>query len=203
MSPERISHLKRIRASWMLVLLALPVLVACDPSRFMIEGKNPIQCRIYGPINSVEHTSNQFVLEHGAVLDLSVAGLTQYRFVMNTNLLEGDGMSIMLRPRAEESVVDSGVVVHLSKTHSFVDSAGHLLLDLPQVHLRDQGNELITLLSENHELEVTIGCDTIMKHRTSLIETDDIVLQASRTSKVRITGPSWQEVPRDDWKGDN
>jgi hypothetical protein len=182
------------------LLLALPLLAGCDPSRFMLTGKNPIQCRIYGPVNSVEHTPDITVLEPDGVLGLSVAQLTEFRFVMNTTLLEGEGMSIMLRPIAQESVVDSGIVFHFSKSHSYIDSAGHLLLDLPQVHMRNQGNELITVLSENHELELTIGCDTILKRMTSMMETDDIVLKADPTSKVRITGADWQEIPNSDEK---
>ena len=176
---------------------------SCDPSRFLLESKhNAVLCRIYSPISTVEHNTTQFVVSDGGSVDMCVPQLTQYHIAMNVSLLEGEGMVIMMRPIAQETVVDSGLALHLGKTHSYLDSAGRMIKDMPEVRLREKKNEIITLLSENNELEVTIGCDTILKRHTALKESDDVVIAAYPSSKVRIVSPSWKEIPKDEWKDD-
>jgi hypothetical protein len=121
---------------FVLSVLAIGALGGCDPSRFYLEATHPITCRIYAPIATVAHSFRDFTVSEGGTVAMSVAELTQYRITMNVGLLQGDGYRLMLRPVAEESVVDSGLVLVLSRSHSRLDSAGHTLIDLPNVHLR-------------------------------------------------------------------
>ncbi len=189
--------MKKSRTWLMFVVLCSCWVMGCDPSRFYLESTHPITCRIFAPIATVTHSIHDFTVNEGGAVDMSVAELTQYRMTMNVSLLQGDGYRLMLRPVAEESVVDSGLVLVLSKTHSRLDSSGHTIVDLPNVHLRQSASDLITILSEDHRLEVTLNCDTIVKRMTPIKESDDLVVAPLGNSSVRVIVPDWKEIEPD------
>jgi len=116
---------------------------------------------------------------------------------MRATLMQGEGFCTMIRPVAQESVIDSGFVLVLGTNGSYLDSSGQRILDLPRVKIRPQQSELITIVSQNHQFEVTLNCDTIVKRMTSRMESDDIVFSTLPKSTVRIEHPYWTEVDDD------
>jgi hypothetical protein len=186
-----------IGARLIAVLPAIFLLVAvqgCDPTRFMMEGKNPIQCRNYSLLHQVEKTGPNILVHDSGEVCLTVMDLTQFRFSTFVRLLKGDGFVLMMRPRAEEVVLDSGLSLFLSRSHSKLDSSGTMVQDLRQYQVAQDSLTLLTVRSENNLLQVTLGCDTVLKRMTGLKESDDLVFGALQGSEVRLVNPSFQEL---------
>jgi hypothetical protein len=52
-------------------------------------------------------------------------------------------------------------------------------------------------ISQDHRLEVTLNCDTIVKRMTGLTESDDLVIAPIGNSSVRVISPDWKEIEED------
>ena len=160
----------------------------------MMEGKNPIQCRNYSGLHQVERTGMNIVVHDSGEVCLTVLDLTQFRFSTFVRLLKGDGFVLMMRSRAEESVLDSGLSLFLSRSHSKLDSAGMMVQDLREYQVAQDSLTLLTVRSENNLLQVTLGCDTVLKRMTGLKESDDLVFGTLPGSEVRLVNPAFQEL---------
>jgi hypothetical protein len=162
-------------------------------------GRNPtIGCGILTSLDGVDPSTSVTTLRDTAAVQMNVYGVPQYDVTMETRLVSGEGFRILLRPRVEvRSIVDSGIIVTLTKHGVTLDSGGHRFVRRDDVRLPVDKAVAISLHSENHLTEVVVGCDTVFRGRTHQKETDDIVVSALEKSEMQVRSPQWVNIALD------
>ena len=176
-------------------LFLFPVLLfGCDPYRFKAETKYPVDCRIFSDNGSVESNLYGFRMHSGASLGITSIGWTQYDLSAYLTLSGGEGFQVLLRPVVEESVIDSGLTLTFSSQGLRLDSAGNTLERNPAFHFPKDSQTYITVYNEEAYLQVTVGCDTILKHYSRRKSSDDIVLKTLPGSELNVLDPQWKQI---------
>lgn len=166
----------------------------CDPTRFGVLSDRDVDCRIYSDHRLVKKMSAGFTLDPGACVSTSYLWATQYLAIFRITLDKGEGLEIMLRPIVEEQILDSGIVLTLSRNgyrlvhHDTVLAAGALPA------LSEGKTALFRSYSEEGYMELTLGCDTLYRGITKRIEGDDIIFSTLRQSTVTVFGPEWRDL---------
>jgi hypothetical protein len=163
----------------------------CDPYRFTMPGNEFLQCRILSDFHLVEHTKNSIDLSPGGTVVLTAQGVTQFRTLMWIKLDSGTGMKMLVRPRVEESVLDSGYVITMTTSGTSIDSAGIHLARYPDARLKSEAAQMLSVYNEERFIEVVLGCDTIIKSFSSPKAPDDIVFKSMERSAGHIYVPNW------------
>ncbi len=181
--------------SFIALLTLSAAFFGCDPYRFRSETRYPVQCRIFSDHNSVDWHLYGFEMHPDAVLQVTSLAWTQFDFAAYVTLSGGDGFQIMLRPVLEESVVDSGfVLTFLSNGGVSLDSAGHRLEENPSFRFPRDSQTYVTIYNEESYLQVTVGCDTVVKRFTKRRSSDDIGLKTFSGSELKVVDPEWKQI---------
>ena len=155
-----------------------------------------IRCQVLTGLKSVDQGSNVATLRDTGAIDMNYFGATQYLITMDAKLTRGEGFRIMLRPVVEQrDIRDSGIVVTVTRSGVWLDSAGHIFLLRNDVTVQPNVQLPISLLSDDNYTQVVLGCDTIYKGWSKKIESDDIVVQALEGSEVEVIEPDWAGLP--------
>ena len=185
-----------MRRFYYIALLILSAAVSgCDPYRFRAETRYPVQCRIFSDHRSVDSHLYGFEMHPNAVVQVTSLAWTQYDLAAYLTLSSGDGFQLMLRPVVEESVIDSGLVLtFLSAGGVRLDSAGHLIEENTMFRFPKDSQTYVTIYSEESYLQVTVGCDTVVKRFTRRKSSDDIVLRTLSGSELKVVDPEWKQI---------
>jgi hypothetical protein len=136
-----------------------------------------------------------FDMHPDAVLQVTSLAWTQYELAAYVTLSGGDGFQLMLRPVLEESVVDSGLVLtFLSGAGVSLDSAGHHLDENTSFRFPKDSQTYVTIYNEESYLQVTVGCDTVLKRFTKCKSSDDIALKTLLGSELKVVDPEWKRI---------
>lgn len=175
-----------------LAFLGLLGIASCDPYGFYMGEEHFATCRVLTSLHSVDQGQYVATIRDSGAIGMSRYGITQYKIRMDSKLVSGDGMRLMLRPVVEQRAVkDSGIVLTISTTGVRVDSGGKTMYSSAKAHM-DRGTVYpLVLMSENTYTSVILGCDTLFRGRVGQIESDDIVVQALPKSEVLVINPNW------------
>ena len=177
-----------------LVLFAA-VTNGCDPYRFTVETKESVSCRIYSHYKTVDPHLYGFDMHPNAVVHVTSLSWTQFELQTYLTLSGGDGFQLMLRPVAEESVVDSGLVLtFLAAGGTRLDSSGHLIEQNSSFRFPQDTQTYVTVYNEEAYLQVTVGCDTVLRHYSRRKSSDDIVLKTLPGSELKVLDPEWKKI---------
>ena len=169
-------------------------LSSCDPSRFVMQGFHKVDCRILSPYGSVDGSNYYYDLYPTGCVKMTVPEKMQNSIELWVNLTHGEGVKMMLRSRTEETVLDSGYVLTLSRNGVHVDSSGMQISSQPSAILAENKPSLVTIYNDERFTQVTLGCDTIFRRMTSTKAPDDIVFASIDSSTVRIYAVDWREL---------
>lgn len=176
------------------VILAA-ALSGCDPYRFTVETKEPVDCRIFSDHKTVNSHLYGFEMHPNAIVQMTSLSWTQYELSSYLTLSKGEGFQIMLRPVAEESVIDSGLMLtFFSAGGTRLDSGGQLIEKNSSFRFPKDSQTLVTIYNEEAYLQVTVGCDTVLKHYSRRNSSDDIVLKTLLGSELKVLAPQWKKV---------
>jgi len=185
---------KRI-VPYLAILVFAATQFGCDPYRFRSETKYPVQGRIFSAYGSVDPHLYGFDMHPESAVQVTSLAWTQYRLSAYLTLSGGDGFQFMLRPVVEESVIDSGLVLtFLSSGGMRLDSAGQILDENKAFRFPTDSKTYITVYNEESYLQVTVGCDTVMKRYTKRKSSDDIVLRTLPKSELKVEDPEWKRI---------
>lgn len=185
---------KSITYSIAIAILTL-FLSGCNPYRFTVETKEPVACRIFSDHNTVKSNLYGFQMQPNAVVQMTSLSRTQYELTTYLTLSRGEGFRILLRPVVEESVVDSGLMLtFFSSGGTRLDSGGHMIEQNPSFRFPTDSQTFVTVYNEEAYLQVTVGCDTVLKHHSLGKSSDDVVLQTLPGSELKVVGPEWVRV---------
>jgi hypothetical protein len=109
-------------------------------------------------------------------------------------LISGEGIRLMLRPIYGRTVVDSGLVITLTRSGVTIDSAHRSVRPYQPSVIRDTSMQSLGIFCENNYLEVTLGCDTLIRHWTPEKESDDIVFSTIGNSEAILVAPDWRRI---------
>lgn len=185
----------------MRVLLFISVMLllnGCDPYRFSILGYNKLKGRIHSPLETVEVSERYFDVKENGCVALELPTATQYSIAFYAKLIEGEGFRILARSRVEETVIDSGVVVSISKKYASVDKDGKNLSTLQSPGFNNDNVVFVNLYNDEQYLHVVIGCDTLLKYRPAGPAPDDLVITTIGKGTSRIFNPTWMDLEVDD-----
>jgi hypothetical protein len=141
--------------------------------------------------------SSGFTMSPGACVSTSYLWATQYLTTFRITLEEGEGLKIMLRPIVEEQILDSGIVLTLSR-HGYHLMNKDTLLAAGTLPALTQGKSVVfRSYSEEGYMELTLGCDTLYRGITKRIEGDDIIFSPLLQSTVTVFGPQWRDLELD------
>ena len=166
----------------------------CDPYRFAIKSYNPIDARIFSDHHLVRSIPGGFTMEGGSVVGIQELNSTEYYFETYLTHVGSGGFQLFLRPVVEERVVDSGYILTFSSTGMRLDSAGKLLQEKSTFRFPDSERVFVTIYNEEKFLQVTVGCDTVIKLLGSKIASDDIVFKTLPDSKLTIQKAEWYAI---------
>ena len=169
-------------------------LSSCDPSRFVMQGFHKVDCRILSPYGTVDGSNYYYDLYPTGCVKMTVEDKTQNSTEIWINLAKGEGVKMMLRSRTEETVIDSGYVITMSRNGVRVDSSGIQISSYPSAILSANKPSLVTFYNDEKYAQVTLGCDTIFRRMTSTKAPDDIVFASIDSSTVRIYAVDWREL---------
>jgi len=177
------------------LLFLFAALSGCDPYRFTVETRNPVDCRIYSDHNSVDGHLYGFDMKPDAVVGAKSTGWTQYHLKAYLTLHGGEGFQMMLRPVVEDSVIDSGIVLTFSSANGLrIDSAGKVLDENTSYRFPNDSQVYITVYNEESFLRVTVGCDTVLRRYTKRRSSDAIVLKTLSGSELHVLDPEWIKI---------
>jgi hypothetical protein len=171
------------------------VALGCDPERFTIKSYESIDCRIYSDHHLVHSFADGFVVDGGGVVGMQSLYRTQYYFETYLTHSGDSGFKILLRPKVQEKVIDSGLVLSfLSPTGLRLDSAGKTIQQNTSFHFPDSTPVFVTIYNEEKFLQVTVGCDTVVKYYGATLASDDLVVQPLGDSRVRVQKAEWYKI---------
>lgn len=177
------------------LLLFVAASSGCNPYRFKAETKYPVDCRIFSDHNTVDSHLYGFQMYPEATVTATSLAWTQFDLAVYLTLSGGEGFQLMLRPVVEESVIDSGfVLTFFSAGGMRLDSAGHHLDENPAFHFPKDSQTYVTVYNEESYLQVTVGCDTVVKRFTRRKSSDDIVLKTLSGSSLNVLDPQWKRI---------
>jgi hypothetical protein len=183
------------RSYYCALLLVTAAFGGCNPYRFKAETKYPVDCRIFSDHNTVESHLYGFMMNPEATVEATSLAWTQYDLAVYLTLSGGEGFQLMLRPVVEESVIDSGfVLTFLTEGGMRLDSSGHNLDENPGFHFPKDSQTYVTVYNEESYLQVTVGCDTVVKRYTRRKSSDDIVLKTLPGSTLNVLDPQWKRI---------
>ena len=167
----------------------------CNPYRFTVETQHPVDCRIFSDHNTVNSHLYGFEMHPDAIVQVTSLAWTQYELGVYLTLTGGEGFQLMLRPVLEESVIDSGLVLtFLSSGGIRLDSAGYTLDENRAFRFPKDSQVYVTIYNEESFLQMTVGCDTVLKRFTKRKSSDDIALKTLPGSELKILGPQWKRI---------
>jgi len=177
-------------------LLSLSLIaVGCDPERFTIKSYDPIDCRIYSDHHLVQPLSDGFIADGGGVVGMQSLYRTQYYFETYLTHVGEGGFRMLLRPIVQERVIDSGYILTFSSDRGMtLDSAGKTIDKRPSFHFPDSTPVFVTVYNEEDFLQVTVGCDTVVKYSGFKMASDDIVFQSLGDSRLRLQKAEWFKI---------
>ena len=151
--------------SKLLIILSVLLLgiAGCDPTRFSVISDHDIDCRIYSDHRQVETTQTGFTMLPGACVSTRYLWATHYKTSFRLTLQEGDGVQILLRPEVQEQILDSGIVLTLSRKGYSLVNGDTLLASGRSPILAAGKTEIFRAYSDEGYLELTLGCDTLYK----------------------------------------
>jgi hypothetical protein len=177
------------------IILLLLVLGGCDPYRFNMLGYNKLKGRIHAPLESVDVSERYFDLKENGCVALELPTATQYSIAFYAKRIEGEGFRILARSRVEETVIDSGVIVTISKNYARADKDNINLSTLKSPGFNDDNVVYVNLYNDEKYLQVVIGCDTLLKYFPKENPApDDIVISSIGQSTIRIYTPEWKDL---------
>lgn len=180
-----------------ILLLVLGALSSCDPTRFSVLSDRDIDCRIYSDHRLVDKMPAGFTMSPGACVSTTYRTATQYMAKFRLTVQEGDGVRILLRPVVEERILDSGVVLTLSRNGYRLVNGDTLLASGKSPVLARGKTEIFRAYSDEGYLELTLGCDTLFKGMTKRIEGDDIIFSTLPNSTITVYAPTWRDTELD------
>ncbi|MEI8134923.1 MAG: hypothetical protein WCH46_07570 [bacterium] len=170
------------------------MLCGCDPHRFTVQTEHSLDCRIYSDFHGVTHDLYGFTMQGDAVVGVASPSWTQYE-IETFIKMKGDGFQLLLRPVAEESVRDSGLILTISSSVGLrLDSGGVLLESNPRYRPPIDSQFFVTIFNEESYLQVTIGCDTVLRRYTKQKESDDLVIHTLPNSELTVIAPQWKRL---------
>ncbi len=178
-----------------ITLLFFVALCSCNPYRFTVETQHPVDCRIFSDHNTVNSNLYGFQMHPEAVVEVTSLAWTQYELGVYLTLSGGQGFQLMLRPVLEESVIDSGLVLtFLNSGGVRLDSAGHTLEENRAFRFPKDSQVYVTIYNEEAYLQMTVGCDTVLKRYTKRKSSDDIALKTLAGSELKVLAPQWKRI---------
>jgi hypothetical protein len=175
-------------------LLLFVCFAGCDPTRFSVLSDRDVDCRIYSDHRLVAKMPSGFTLSPGGCVSTTYLWATQYRSIFRITLDEGEGVQIMLRPIVEESILDSGIVLTLTRNGYQLINNDTVLAAGALPVLAQGKTETFSTYSEEGYMELTLGCDTLYRGITKRIEGDDIIFSSLPASTVTIFAPDWRDL---------
>ncbi len=182
----------RIPRFW-LVLLCL--LSGCDPYHFTMKSSSSLDGTILSQLGTVNTHYYTVELLPNAAVELTNTERTQFQLATYIRLSHGEGFQVLLRPTVEDKLLDSGLVLtFFTKGGMRLDSAGITLIENKNFHFPVDSDALLRVYNEQAYVEAIVGCDTLVKHFSTTIATDDLVFTSLDNSTVTITIPEWNKV---------
>ena len=185
-------HSKQKKYLSLLILIAC--VAGCDPTRFSVLSDRDVDCRIYSDHRLVEKMPSGFTMSPGGCVATTYLWATQYRAFFRITLDEGEGILVMLRPIVEESILDSGMVLTLTRNGYRLVNKDTILASGALPALVQGKTEIFSTYSEEGYMELTLGCDTLYRGITKRIEGDDIIFATLPKSTVTIFAPDWRDL---------
>jgi hypothetical protein len=184
------------RLQLVLAVTALILLVGCsDPYRFSVRTPDAMDCRIFTGLHSAEGSAFGFTMQPDAVVGMTSLEYTQYEWRGFVNSHGGKGFRLLLRPKVEETVIDSGLVLLFSSGGGErLDSAGSLLESDPAFRFPQDSSVLVTVFTDEDYLQVTVGCDTVLRRKTMRMTSDDLVVQTLHGTTLAVYAPLWKRL---------
>ncbi|MBS1904663.1 MAG: hypothetical protein JSS75_13230 [Bacteroidetes bacterium] len=186
-----------VRGTRMLIVcaaLAVSVLGCSDPYRFTIASSDPVDCRVFTALHSVERVPYGFQMKPNSVVGMTSLEYTQFiwRGIVRTH--GGEGFALLLRPTIEETVRDSGLILHFYTSGGMaLDSANTRLERNPAFRFPQDSNALVTIYNDEDFLQVTVGCDTVLRRHSMRMESDDLGIRSGEGTEVTVLGPVWKQ----------
>jgi hypothetical protein len=176
-------------------LIALLLLVSCNPYRFQMGEGNTIDAEIRSPLSSVERGKYEVTIRDTGILTLGRYSGSQYRMSFYLNLLSGEGATVSARPRVGHIIEDRGITMRFDRDGVRIDSSGVPLIEKKYVGFAQDTMVLVQLYSDSHLFQAISGCDTLIKKKIAMMESDDIIIQPLPNSEVQLIAPQWDYLP--------
>lgn len=176
------------------LIMLIIVIAGCDPTRFSLISDRNLDCRIYSDHRLVSHSQVGFTLDPGGSVAVTYLWATQYRATFRLTLDEGEGAKILIHPVVQESIIDSGLVLTLSRNGYELREGETIIASGASPSLEVGKPRIFRAYSEEGYLELTLGCDTLYKGVTLRTESDDIIFTTLPESKVSVYGPYWRDL---------
>jgi hypothetical protein len=176
------------------LVISLLLLVGCDPYRFTLIGHDYMKARIHSKLETVDDTERWFDVKEDGCVSLELPTATQYRISLNAQILEGEGFRVLARCRVEEQLIDSGVVISVTKKYARADKDGVNLAIMKAPVISTNNLINVKLYNDEKYLQVIVGCDTLLKYHAKGPSPDDLVITSIDSSTTRIYAPDWRDL---------
>lgn len=185
-----------MRTRFAVFVAALSCVAGCsDPYRFSVRTPDAVDCRIFTGLHSAEKNGVGFTMQQDAVVGMTSLEYTQYEWSGYLRAHGGEGFRLLLRPTVEETVIDSGLTLTFAAGGGArLDSAGRLVESNPNFRFPQDTATLVTIYTDEDFIQVTVGCDTVLRRRTMRMTSDDIVLQTLHGTDLKVYAPLWKRL---------
>lgn len=160
----------------------------------MGEG-NALDAQIRSPLSTVEQGKYAVTIRDTGMLTLSKYSATQYRTSFYLRLTRGEGASLSARARIGTHIEDRGITMRFDRQGVIVDSSGTKLFERRNIGFAQDSLLEVHLYSDSHIFQAVADCDTIIKMRIGMMESDEMIVQALPNSEVMLMAPNWQFLP--------
>ena len=134
----------------------------------------------------VESNGETITIRPGGRFAIRVEDQTQFMFQLDVAIRRGTGANFTMRTVAHEFSPDRGEQFRYA-----VDGCTYRTADgtvIPLEYNADTSTEVIRLLIEADQTEVSVGCDRIYEGRSPLEATEYLIIEALEDSEIEIVG---------------
>ena len=134
----------------------------------------------------VKSDGETITIRPGGRFAIRVRDQTQFLFQLDIAIRQGTGANFYTRTVSHEFTPDRG-----ERFHYAVDGCTYRTADgrvIPLEYNADTSTEIIKLLIEAEQTEISVGCDRIYQGRSPLEATEYLIIEALEDSEIEIVG---------------
>jgi hypothetical protein len=75
-----------------------------------------------------------------------------------------------------------------------IDSAGQVITENTSYSFPQDSQTYVTVFNEESYMQVTVGCDTILRRYSKRTASDDIALKTLLASELKVVDPEWKRI---------